>query len=803
MFQRLFRRTPASQAVGASVPGTGGSRDLFVVEAMEPRILLSAAPIDAPQVVSNISAVPATQTASDLTVQHSPAATSNIVAPVMVDTSHVYGATTDLPAIAEAGSTLDFTTPETTSADLKIDPAFPDSNLVSVSQTAVVAGTPATTATITFTAHDEVKITVPAEPVSDSMTTELVTTLRAANGPPVAAESTSPVVNQISLTSTSAPLSAEVVSIQAPVLEGVALSVAGNLASATAAPARPALLDSGSANQVADLSQGNAPVISPVQVPLSSYSAFAQSQSAPRQVVIVDPAVPNYLELIQGIAGASGQAITFPSPASGPMLQVSRFGDIEVVVLDPSTDGVRQISEILRPYQGLLAVQILSHGGAGLLRLGNSKLDQNRLTKEQSQIAEWGASLNPSGDILVYGCDVAAGIFGSQFVQKLARTTGADVAASTDSTGGTAAGGDWSLEYGTGPIEAQPVFTAAALSNYGSLLNQVTDLASYIADLLASEGASFTSTELLGAASLGGFLQLDSLTLTFNATLTGSVWSGTVSISATSASLYQGKNFNGSITPQVVGDAAITGTYTIGAGYSLTIPTTSSLVIHLGEALTISASGVSFTYNPSGPASQTLATLQTASVFSEQFTGLPTATLSNFALRGDGFSFGAVTLTSAPAATPKIGEFLTTTGATLTASAFNVFFGNTATNAPATLSGTVGITLTGVKLFPKGGLIQFSALGVTAAYSFAGFDGVSATGRLSLTVSGFNLAIGDALLLTTGGTDVVLSPGQAVLATIASATLSSPKFSGLGNPSRWVLARQPELEQHPAGDHRR
>ena len=56
-------------------------------------------------------------------------------------------------------------------------------------------------------------------------------------------------------------------------------------------------------------------------------------------------------------------------------------------------------------------------------------------------------------------------------------------------------------------------------------------------------------------------------------------------ISATSASLYQGKNFSGSITPKVAGGAAITGTYTIGSGYSLTIPATASLVVRLGEAL--------------------------------------------------------------------------------------------------------------------------------------------------------------------------------------------------------------------------
>ena len=456
--------------------GMDGARDLFVVEAMEPRILLSAAPIDAPHAVSNVSAVPETQTAGDLMVQHSPATSSDIVVPTAVDSSHVFGATTDLPDI-------DFTTPETTSAELQIDPTCADFEVVVATPVAPTLSIPANS----FTPHEDIKIAVPSEPVVVSMTTEMVTTLRAANGPPTVEDSAASVVNQISLTSTSAPLSAEVVSIQAPILEGEPSSNvfdAGNPVAAAAAPALPALLDFDSAylgdsapvaaanplevfaageTKLSILSpqslteQGSAPVgVGSVQVPLASYAVFAQSQSAPSQVVIVDPAVPNYLELIQGIVGASGPAIagtSLANSANGPMLQVTRIGDIEVVVLDPSTDGIRQISEILRPYHGLVAVQILSHGGAGLLRLGNSELDQNRLTAEQSQIAGWGTALQTDGDIFLYGCDVAAGTLGSQFIQTLARTTGADVAASTDSTGGTAVGGDWSLETSTGPID--------------------------------------------------------------------------------------------------------------------------------------------------------------------------------------------------------------------------------------------------------------------------------------------------------------------------------------------------------------
>ena len=61
MFFRIFpRRTAASNAAKASVLGMGAGRDLFAVETLEPRILLSAAPIDAPVTVSDVSALPDT-----------------------------------------------------------------------------------------------------------------------------------------------------------------------------------------------------------------------------------------------------------------------------------------------------------------------------------------------------------------------------------------------------------------------------------------------------------------------------------------------------------------------------------------------------------------------------------------------------------------------------------------------------------------------------------------------------------------------------------------------------------------------
>ncbi|MHB1421756.1 MAG: beta strand repeat-containing protein [Gemmataceae bacterium] len=327
-----------------------------------------------------------------------------------------------------------------------------------------------------------------------------------------------------------------------------------------------------------------------------------------------------------------------------------------------------------------------------------------------------------------------------------------------------------------------------------------TDLTTYFQNLLNSQSASFSQTQTINNVSLGGFLQMNSLTLNENATLTNGVWSGTIGLSAPSATLYPGHSFSGAITSSELSQPALTGTVTITAGttsgtndfaFALTIPSTASLVLNVGEALTITASNVTLDYSSPGTDNQTLATIGTATATSPQFSNMSPATLSNFALREDGFSFDSFTLSSATGSNPSIGNFLTTTGVTLTAtgstasSPFDVFFGTSTENPTAAVDGTIGITVTGLQLFPTGNYVQLSTTGVTASYNFANFDGTDPTGQLSITISGFELTIGQALQLSAvdssgNPTSVTITPDQSVMATIASLTLSSPLLTGMG-----------------------
>lgn len=148
------------------------------------------------------------------------------------------------------------------------------------------------------------------------------------------------------------------------------------------------------------------------------------------EVVIIDSRVP-------GMAGQLGQI---------------RAG-VDVWLLDARSSATAQISGILSGYSGLSAVHLISHGSSGNVYLGAETLSSSSLGQYAATLAAWGQSLNATGDLLVYGCDVAKGAAGQHFVEALAQATGADVAASNDLTGASWLGGDWDLEVNVGDVD--------------------------------------------------------------------------------------------------------------------------------------------------------------------------------------------------------------------------------------------------------------------------------------------------------------------------------------------------------------
>ncbi|MGA0571378.1 DUF4347 domain-containing protein [Variovorax sp. VNK109] len=183
----------------------------------------------------------------------------------------------------------------------------------------------------------------------------------------------------------------------------------------------------------------------------------AHTETPPVQVYVVDGSVADRESLVASLPAGS-----------------------QVIVLATDRSGTAQIAEALAGQSNIGALHILSHGTAEGIVLGNQTLDAATLSAAQADLDRIGSALTADGDILLYGCDVAAS--DTAFIDRLATLTQADVAASTDATGHAARGGNWTLEASSGSIEA----TAFAAMGYDALLAAPT---------VNAPGAAYTVVE--------------------------------------------------------------------------------------------------------------------------------------------------------------------------------------------------------------------------------------------------------------------------------------------------------------------
>ncbi|WP_224789230.1 Ig-like domain-containing protein [Pseudomonas fluorescens] len=215
------------------------------------------------------------------------------------------------------------------------------------------------------------------------------------------------------------------------------------------------LFDGAVAATVADAAQpdshptADAAKASTADQPVASKDTHGQADATPapapvavpgQSVVFVDSRVKDADSLLKGVAPGT-----------------------QVVQLDATKDGLQQIAAYLDTHQGISSVQIIAHGNAGDLWLGDSYLSADNVAARSAVLAEIGKDMNVGGDILIYGCYTAEGERGLSFVDSLAQLTGRDVAASTNRTG---VGGDWNLEIATGNIESANVLSTTAMSEY-------------------------------------------------------------------------------------------------------------------------------------------------------------------------------------------------------------------------------------------------------------------------------------------------------------------------------------------------
>ncbi|KAB2902819.1 MAG: DUF4347 domain-containing protein [Burkholderiaceae bacterium] len=140
-----------------------------------------------------------------------------------------------------------------------------------------------------------------------------------------------------------------------------------------------------------------------------------------------------------------------------PDLEVLRQGarpGMEVVMLDARADGLRQMAQALRGRRGLQALHLIAHGAPGQVNLGSMALNLQTIADRQNDLAAIRKSLAESADILIYGCEVAQGEAGQDFVVRLSQVTGGRIAASANLVGAEEKGGNWILGYSTAPIHS-------------------------------------------------------------------------------------------------------------------------------------------------------------------------------------------------------------------------------------------------------------------------------------------------------------------------------------------------------------
>ncbi|TWC71794.1 Ig-like domain-containing protein [Herbaspirillum sp. SJZ099] len=193
-----------------------------------------------------------------------------------------------------------------------------------------------------------------------------------------------------------------------------------------------------------------------------------------KEVVFVDTSLANYQALEAGV----------------------RAG-VAIVEFDGSADGLAQIAQWARGNTGYDAIHIFSHGSEGILNLGATVLNEAALASDsvKAGLADIGRALNDGGDLLLYGCDVAAGDDGQLLINDIARLTGADVAASTDITGAAGMGGNWTLESHVGEIDAR----ALGIDSYDGVMG----------------GATFVPSDVPGAPQSSVTKVIDGVSITF------------------------------------------------------------------------------------------------------------------------------------------------------------------------------------------------------------------------------------------------------------------------------------------------
>ncbi|MES2942672.1 MAG: DUF4347 domain-containing protein [Pseudomonadota bacterium] len=162
--------------------------------------------------------------------------------------------------------------------------------------------------------------------------------------------------------------------------------------------------------------------------------------------------------------------------------RLARHAGLELVKLDHQGDALQQMDSHLQARAGVQAIHVLSHGAPGELSLGQTRVDVSALAGQAGGLQGITQALAGRGELFLYGCSLAEGVRGRDFVDALAQRTGARVHASASPTGSAELGGNWTLEIeapgrGTGQSMSSSLGADALLDSWQGLLATITGTA--------------------------------------------------------------------------------------------------------------------------------------------------------------------------------------------------------------------------------------------------------------------------------------------------------------------------------------
>lgn len=135
---------------------------------------------------------------------------------------------------------------------------------------------------------------------------------------------------------------------------------------------------------------------------------------------------------------------------------------IEYHLLHPQLPALQQMAALCSDRVGLSALHVICHGAPGELHLGNEVIDLAALSRSRDAVLSLSNAMAEEGEILLYGCEVAAGAAGRRFVDTLSLMTGLHVAAATHKVGHADLGGAWDLDVLPAGMTVLPLASSTA-----------------------------------------------------------------------------------------------------------------------------------------------------------------------------------------------------------------------------------------------------------------------------------------------------------------------------------------------------